>query len=75
MLRLPSEVNFQLLQVYEETGYDINGKTNREDYIEVHAGPQRIKLYIVTGVPENTCFKPLAQKASCTTCNWHLSNA
>lgn len=53
-----------VLQVCEETGYDINEKIISQDYIEVHAGPQRIKLFIVTCVPENTCFEPLAQKVS-----------
>ncbi|GMH40364.1 hypothetical protein BSKO_08268 [Bryopsis sp. KO-2023] len=66
-----TDENCAIREVFEETGYDINGRTNSKDFIEVHAGPQRIKLYIVTDVPEDTCFEPLAQK-EIGALAWHL---
>ncbi|CAD7699907.1 unnamed protein product [Ostreobium quekettii] len=49
-------------EVYEETGFDIKEMYNPVDFLEVFAGPQKIKLYIVANVLEETHFQPQAQK-------------
>ena len=33
-----------------------------EDHIEVVIGQQRVRLYIITGVKEDTVFAPLTKK-------------
>lgn len=48
--------------MYEETGFNIREKLVHEDFIQVHAGLQRLKLYIIPNVDENTKFKPLSKK-------------
>ena len=50
-------------QVYEETGFDIKSRLNKRQFIEIYAGLQRVKLFIIKNVSENTHFKPLAKKA------------
>lgn len=50
------------MQVYEETGYDVRSRLNKRQYIEIHAGLQRVKLFIIKNVSENSNFKPLAKK-------------
>jgi len=46
----------------EETGYDISEFVKEGDYIELLIKEQRIRLYIVTGIPEDTHFEPQTRK-------------
>ena len=46
----------------EETGFDISGLLNTADLVEVVVGQQRVRLYIITGVKEDTAFAPLTKK-------------
>lgn len=50
------------MQVLEETGFDVSKLLNMDDHIEVVIGQQRVRLYIVTGVKEDTVFAPLTKK-------------
>lgn len=46
----------------EETGYDIGPLLKKPDYIELTMREQRIRLYIIQGVPEDTLFIPRTRK-------------
>lgn len=50
------------IQVLEETGFDVSGLLNKDEYIEVIFGQQRVRLYIVSGVKDDTAFAPLTKK-------------
>ncbi|XVF75544.1 hypothetical protein PTKIN_Ptkin13bG0195900 [Pterospermum kingtungense] len=49
-------------EVLEETGFDVSGLLNKDEYIEVRFGQQRVRLYIVSGVKDDTAFAPLTKK-------------
>ncbi|KAJ3023112.1 mRNA-decapping enzyme subunit 2 [Thoreauomyces humboldtii] len=49
-------------EVYEETGFDIAPYLRENEYVERTIKGQRIRLYILTGVPENTLFSPQTRK-------------
>ncbi|CAG8762892.1 2974_t:CDS:2, partial [Dentiscutata erythropus] len=49
-------------EVLEETGYDISPLIKEHDYVELTIREQRIRLYIVVGVPEDTEFCPKTRK-------------
>ncbi|CAO3653823.1 unnamed protein product [Mucor hiemalis] len=49
-------------EVLEETGYDIGPLLKKSDYIELTMREQRIRLYIIYGVPEDTQFIPRTRK-------------
>ena len=63
----------------EETGYDIAGLIKEEDYIELTIREQRMRLYIVVGVPEDASFAPITRKeisvriGMCIS-NWDINN-
>lgn len=50
------------MQVLEETGFDFSKLLNKDEYIEMIFGQQRVRLYIVTGVKDDTAFAPLTKK-------------
>ena len=50
------------MQVLEETGFDVSELLNKDDYIEMIFGQQRVRLYIVAGVKDDTAFAPLTKK-------------
>ncbi|KAI9254871.1 NUDIX hydrolase domain-like protein [Sporodiniella umbellata] len=49
-------------EVLEETGYDIGPLLKKTDYVELTMREQRIRLYIIQGVPETTEFIPRTRK-------------
>ncbi|KAG1169020.1 hypothetical protein G6F70_008734 [Rhizopus microsporus] len=49
-------------EVLEETGFDIGPLLKKSDYIELTMREQRIRLYIIQGVPEDTQFTPRTRK-------------
>ncbi|GAB2286827.1 mRNA-decapping enzyme subunit 2 [Dionaea muscipula] len=49
-------------EVLEETGFDVSELLNKDEYIENIFGQQRVRLYIVAGVTEDTSFAPLTKK-------------
>ncbi|KAF5188086.1 mRNA-decapping enzyme subunit [Thalictrum thalictroides] len=49
-------------EVLEETGFDISKKLKIDDHIEVTVGEQRVRLYIIAGVNEDTMFAPQTKK-------------
>ncbi|RKO87441.1 Dcp2, box A domain-containing protein, partial [Blyttiomyces helicus] len=49
-------------EVQEETGFDISDYIHENEYVERTMKEQRIRLYIVTGVPESTLFAPQTRK-------------
>lgn len=50
------------IQVLEETGFDVSELLNKDEYIEVIFGQQRVRLYIIAGVKDDTAFAPLTKK-------------
>jgi mRNA-decapping enzyme subunit 2 len=48
--------------VLEETGYNLAGKINPKDVIEMSIREQKISLFIVPGVPEDFPFKTKTRK-------------
>lgn len=56
-----------LLQVLEETGYDIEDLVREEDFIELTLDGKRNKLYIVAGLDPNSAqFAPKCKGVSQT---------
>ncbi|KAG8390620.1 hypothetical protein BUALT_Bualt01G0102400 [Buddleja alternifolia] len=49
-------------EVLEETGFDVSKLLNKDDYIEMIFGQQRVRLYVVAGVKDDTSFAPLTKK-------------
>ncbi|KAK4430905.1 decapping enzyme subunit [Sesamum alatum] len=54
--------NCAIREVLEETGFDVSELLNKDDYIEMIFGQQRVRLYIVVGVKDDTQFAPLTKK-------------
>ncbi|GMP83934.1 hypothetical protein CsSME_00037671 [Camellia sinensis var. sinensis] len=50
------------LNVLEETGFDVSKFLNKDDDIEMIFGQQRVRLYIIAGVKDDTAFAPLTKK-------------
>lgn len=50
------------MQVLEEIGFDVSKLLNKDGYIEMIFGQQRVRLYIVAGVKDDTSFAPLTKK-------------
>ncbi|TVU27797.1 hypothetical protein EJB05_19298 [Eragrostis curvula] len=57
-------------EVLEETGCDVSTLLNRNDFIEVSIGQQRVRLYIITGVKRDTMFAPQTKK-EISEISWH----
>ncbi|CAG8615563.1 12701_t:CDS:2, partial [Ambispora leptoticha] len=57
-------------EVLEETGYDISPLIKEKDYVEITIREQRIRLYIVVGVPRDTEFCPRTRK-EISKIEWH----
>lgn len=49
-------------EVLEETGFDVSELLNKDEYLEVIFGQQRVRLYIIAGVSDDTSFAPLTKK-------------
>lgn len=50
------------MQVLEETGFDVSKFLNKDEYLEVIFGQQRVRLYIIAGVKDDTSFAPQTKK-------------
>jgi mRNA-decapping enzyme subunit 2 len=57
-------------EVLEETGFDVSKLLKKEEYIEMKFGQQRVRLYIVAGVRDNTSFAPQTKK-EISEIGWH----
>ncbi|CAE6099562.1 unnamed protein product [Arabidopsis arenosa] len=57
-------------EVLEETGFDVSKLLKKEEYIEFVFRQQRVRLYIVAGVKEDTVFAPLTKK-EISEITWH----
>ncbi|RRT61675.1 hypothetical protein B296_00021946, partial [Ensete ventricosum] len=57
-------------EVLEETGFDVSKLLKLDEYIEVVIGQQRVRLYIIAGVKEDTVFAPLTKK-EISEISWH----
>lgn len=49
-------------EVLEETGFDLSLWIKEQDYLERVIRGQRVKLFVVTGIPEDTKFLPQTRK-------------
>ncbi|CAH9077329.1 unnamed protein product [Cuscuta europaea] len=49
-------------EVLEETGFEVSKLLKKEEYIEMVFGQQRVRLYIIAGVKDDTVFAPLTKK-------------
>jgi len=50
------------IKVLEEVGYDISDSVDENCFLEIYSKPQRIRLYIVFGILEETEFKTQTRK-------------
>lgn len=50
------------MQVLEETGFDVSKLLQKDQFIEITFGEQRVRLYIIAGVKEDTSFAPQTKK-------------
>ncbi|XP_010492118.1 PREDICTED: mRNA-decapping enzyme subunit 2 isoform X2 [Camelina sativa] len=57
-------------EVLEETGFDVSKLLKKEEYIEFVFRQQRVRLYIVAGVTEDTLFAPQTKK-EISEITWH----
>ncbi|RZC76937.1 hypothetical protein C5167_001141 [Papaver somniferum] len=57
-------------EVLEETGFDISKLLKVDEYIEVTIGEQRVRLYIIAGVKDDTVFAPQTKK-EISEISWH----
>ncbi|KAJ3408901.1 mRNA-decapping enzyme subunit 2, partial [Chytridiales sp. JEL 0842] len=57
-----SESECAVREVLEETGFDTGSRIKENDYVERTMKEQRIRLYIITGVPESTVFTTQTRK-------------
>ncbi|KAJ9684604.1 hypothetical protein PVL29_016865 [Vitis rotundifolia] len=57
-------------EVKEETGFDVSKLLNQDEYIEEIFGQQRVRLYIIAGVKDDTAFAPLTKK-EISEISWH----
>ncbi|WMV31689.1 hypothetical protein MTR67_025074 [Solanum verrucosum] len=51
-----------MFQVLEETGFDVSKLLQKEQYLEMTFGQQRVRLYIIAGVKEDASFAPQTKK-------------
>ncbi|KAJ7566780.1 hypothetical protein O6H91_02G118100 [Diphasiastrum complanatum] len=58
-------------EVWEETGFDVSKLLKLDDYLEVVIGQQRIRLYIISGVSNDTVFAPKT-KREISEIKWHM---
>lgn len=49
-------------EVQEETGFDVSKLLNKDEFIEKIFGQQRVRLYIIAGVRDDTAFAPQTKK-------------
>lgn len=49
-------------EVLEETGFDVSKLLKQDQYLEMTFGQQRVRLYIIAGVKEDTAFAPQTKK-------------
>ncbi|KAL5569316.1 hypothetical protein UlMin_025891 [Ulmus minor] len=49
-------------EVLEETGFDVTRLINKDEFIEFISGQQRVRLYIIPGVKDDTAFAPQTKK-------------
>ncbi|KAF8394997.1 hypothetical protein HHK36_018936 [Tetracentron sinense] len=59
-----------LFQVLEETGFDVSKLLKMDDFFEVTIGQQRVQLYIIAGVKDDTVFAPQTKK-EISEISWH----
>jgi 8-oxo-dGTP pyrophosphatase MutT (NUDIX family) len=57
-----TKIECAVREVEEETGYNCSQHMNPQDYIELSIRQQVIRLYIATGVPEDTHFETQTRK-------------
>ncbi|XP_043705775.1 mRNA-decapping enzyme subunit 2-like isoform X1 [Telopea speciosissima] len=57
-------------EVLEETGFDVSKLLKIDDYLEVTFGQQRVRLYIIAGVKDDTVFAPMTKK-EISEISWH----
>ncbi|KAI8923571.1 Dcp2, box A domain-containing protein, partial [Entophlyctis helioformis] len=56
------EIECAVREVYEETGFDASPYIRQNEYIERTIQQQRIRLYIIAGIPETTTFATRTRK-------------
>eukprot|EP01113_Clastostelium_recurvatum_P001313 TRINITY_DN10531_c0_g1_i1.p1 TRINITY_DN10531_c0_g1~~TRINITY_DN10531_c0_g1_i1.p1 ORF type:complete len:534 (+),score=134.40 TRINITY_DN10531_c0_g1_i1:145-1746(+) len=56
------ETDCAIREVLEETGFDISDRISEHDYIEVTVREQKVRLFIICDVPEDTPFMPRTRK-------------
>ncbi|RKP14875.1 DCP2-domain-containing protein [Piptocephalis cylindrospora] len=64
------DVDCAVREVMEETGFDLGPWIRPEAYIERSVREQRVKLFVVEGIPEDTPFIPQTRK-EISKIEWH----
>ena len=62
LLKDEDKVSCATREVLEEVGYDISAQVRPDQYIETQWQQQRIRLYVVVGVPEDFPFATRTKK-------------
>ena len=74
-----ADLDCAIREVYEETGYDVNGaglvpKGGKSKHIEMNLREQHMRLYVFRGVPRDTYFEPRTRKEISKIQWWKLSD-
>eukprot|EP01135_Chromosphaera_perkinsii_P006967 Nk52_evm5s639 gene=Nk52_evmTU5s639 len=64
------EVECGIREIMEETGFDISSRLIPDEFIQVIMNEQKMKLYLIRGVPENTQFVTQTRK-EISKIEWH----
>jgi len=51
-----TELKCAIREVLEEVGFNIEGRVNENDYFEATVSGHKVRMYVVPGVSESTCF-------------------
>ena len=58
-------------EVYEEIGFDVTPYIDEQHAVVAKMGEQHMKLFIIPGIPEETCFETLTRQ-EIKDIKWHL---
>ena len=51
-----TELKCAIREVIEEVGFNIEGRVNENDHFEASINGHKVRMYVVPGVSESTCF-------------------
>jgi 8-oxo-dGTP pyrophosphatase MutT (NUDIX family) len=69
-----AEIDCAAREIYEETGFQARHLMNQVDFVSYNHGEQTMKLFIVSNVPLDFNFAPIARKEVSEVKFWNLSD-